>query len=124
MTAEYTVALAGLAVSVTLYLIAFRQIKRAFPDRAERFIGESIALAVGGAGVAALRGEGPVWWTTAPAVMAAVCFIAGKGSVAVLIHEDGDETPMSEATAQARKRFGYICVTALVAALLVVLVMP
>jgi hypothetical protein len=114
---QVTVAAAG-TVAVVLYGIGFVQVKRAFPKRGNWFITQAILTATGGIAGAAFQGYGPVMWTVAPASVALVGFVAGKGSVAVLVNEtddeSGDETPLPEATVEARKRFAVIATVVVV----------
>jgi 4-hydroxybenzoate polyprenyltransferase len=122
MTVEHvTVAVAG-AVLVTLSAIGVLQIKRAFPKRGNWMITQVLLTWTGGTAVAALRGYGPVMWTVAPASVTLIAFVAGKGSVAVLINQTDDQTdnktdddrPLPEATVKARRRFGVIATVAVV----------
>jgi hypothetical protein len=114
---QVIIAVAG-TVAVSLYAVALVQIKRAFPKQGNWLITQVVLTAVGATAAAASQGYGPVMWTVAPASVALTCFAAGKGSVAVLIHEtdeeSGDKTPMPEATAKARKRFGVMLTVAIV----------
>jgi hypothetical protein len=118
MSFEQVAAVAAGAVAVVLYAIGFIQVKRAFPKRGNWFITQAILTATGGIAGAALRGYGPVMWTVAPASIALVGFVAGKGSVAVLVNEtdddSADETPLPEVTVEARKRFAVIATVAVV----------
>ena len=118
MTVEQvTVAVAGV-VAVSLSGIGFLQIKRAFPRRGNWMITQVALTWTGGTAVSAVRGHGPVMWTVAPATVALIAFVAGKGSVAVLINqtddESGDERPLPEATVAARRRFAVIATVAAV----------
>ena len=112
------IAVAG-TLAVSLFGLAFVQIKRAFPTKGNSLIGQVVLHTIGATIASVIAGFEPVMWTMMLASVAVVCFIAGKGSVAVLIHETdgetGDPRPMPDITARARKRFGVIFTVSLVA---------
>jgi hypothetical protein len=119
---EYVLAAACGLLAVGLYSIGFIQLKRAFPERANWLITQCFLAAVTASVLAYLRGYGVLLWTAAPAIVASIAFIAGRGSVPVLIHEADDQSPMPQATADARRRFGIICVVVFVVGLIVSLI--
>lgn len=114
MTGEVLIVLAGAVVSVTLYYVAYRQLRREIPERAALYLGEALLTAIGASLVAGLRGFGPVMWATAPAFVAAAAFVASKGSIPVLLREGekGEEVPVE--TARARTRFGVIIAVSMI----------
>ena len=112
MSGEHLIIAVAGTLAVSLYGLAFVQIKRAFPTRGNSLIGQVVLHTLGATIASAIAGSGPVVWTMMLASVALVCFSAGKGSVAVLIHETDEETgeprPVPDATAKARRRFGVI----------------
>ena len=122
-SASWLVLIAGL-LSVVLYTAGAVQIRRAFPDRAGWLIAQCALPAVGAVVGAAISGSDQLLYAAGPAGIAVVGFIAGKGSIPVLLHEGGDTTPMSPATAQARRRFGTIAVVVFVVGFVVFVFLP
>ena len=109
--------------AVTLYGIAFVQIRRALPERATELITEILLTAAGATTAAAVGGYGPLMWAGAPAFVATTCFIAGKGSVVVLIGHSAIGDEGSEETTAARRRFLRILLSSFVAYAAVVVIM-
>lgn len=114
MRLESWMVLAAGLLAVLLYFVAYAQVRKVYPDRVK-------AIAIGAAmtnasaiAVSSLRGYGPAMWTMAPAGIMVACFIAGKGSIPVLIGSSDTEGEPSEATAQARTRLTLILVGAFI----------
>jgi hypothetical protein len=119
MSSTTAIVVAGVAMSLILYATGIAQIKRTFPrQRGNWIVAQCVVTLAGGLALGYSQGLGLAWCAITPACVATVCFIAGKGSVAVLIHEDADG-PMSAATSEARRRFGILATTLVVGVLVV-----
>jgi hypothetical protein len=105
----------GIAWALVLlgYGVIFVQIRRRFPDRWTTYAFEFATTGVGAAVGSLFSGDAPLMWACIPLTLFAIGLVAGKGSIAVLVHVPAEGTDMSAETRRARTRFGWLLTSVL-----------
>jgi hypothetical protein len=106
----------GVAVAVALigYGVIVHQLRRHFPERWGAYAFQLVATGVGATVGGLLRGTDPLLLASAPIGLVVIVLLAGKGSVAVLVHDPDSEEELPPETRAARFRFGVLLTAALV----------
>ena len=104
-----------------LSTLAYLQMRKALPERANALALGAVAVFAAATVVAALRGYGPIMWTAAPAGILAAAFIASKGSLPVLLEGLGTDEDAPSETEAARTRLAVLLLGAFVLGFIVYL---
>jgi len=108
----------GIAVAVALSLLAYGvcilQLRRGFPEVWRGYAFEFVGTGATATAVGLLRETEPLLLASMPLTHCVNALVAGKGSIAVLVHDPDSEEKMLPETRRARFRFGVLLTVVLV----------
>lgn len=116
----------GVALAVVMALLAYGmcilQLRRRFPGAWGNYAFQFVGTGMSATAVGLLRGTEPLLLASMPLSICVIALVAGKGSIAVLVHDPDSEEEMPPETRRARSRFGVLLTVVLVVGFVVYLV--